>query len=98
MYMATVLPRMTRKRRWQYSCPMELTPRWYTHPEYSAARRPLPPLPLPRSGDPASESSTSDTSPGPAATGGAGGFAAAVVAISVAGVGGWIPTGGRAGG
>lgn len=87
MYMATVLPRMMRKRRWQYSWPMELTPMWYTHPEYSAVLRPLPPLPLlrlPRSGDPASESSTSDTSPGPTAAGGAGGFAAAVAISSPA--------------
>lgn len=83
LYMATVLPRMTRNRRWRYSWPMEFTPRWYTHPEDPAVLRPLPPLPLlwlPTSGDPASESSTSDTSP-PAAAAVAGGFKV-IVAIA----------------
>lgn len=33
LYMATYFPFRVRQRRWQYSWPMELTPKWYTHPE-----------------------------------------------------------------
>ena len=92
LYMATDLPRMTRKRRWQYSWPMEFTPRWYTHPEYSAALRSLPPLPLPllrlpRSGDPASESSTSEISPAAADGGAVGGLTAVAISRGVRGGG-----------
>lgn len=44
---STYLPRMERKRRWQYSWPIGFTPRWYTHPENSHV-----PLSSPKTEDP----------------------------------------------
>lgn len=42
LYISTYLPRMKRYRRWQYSRPIEFTPRWYTHPPTAPAPPPDP--------------------------------------------------------
>lgn len=64
LYISRYLPRMKRKRRRQYCCPIEFTPRWYTQPKYSNVRPSSPPPPPPAAPDPLEPSQSDLSLPG----------------------------------